>query len=222
MNILTSPSLFAADLTKIEAEVRRTEAAGADLIHYDVMDGVYVPNISIGFEMLKAVRALTQLPLDLHMMTVRPQDYIERLSECGADIVTVHNDIADEDTVRSILDDIHSFGMMAGLALRPDVSADAVLPFLDCADIILVMTVNPGFSGQKFMDMSQKIRTLRDYIGRDTVSIEVDGGINPSTARICAAAGANIFVAGSSAYGAPSMKDALDAIKGAAIAACPD
>ena len=95
MNILTSPSLFAADLTKIEAEVRRTEAAGADLIHYDVMDGVYVPNISIGFEMLKAVRALTQLPLDVHMMTVRPQDYIERLSECGADIVTVHNDIAD-------------------------------------------------------------------------------------------------------------------------------
>ena len=134
----------------------------------------------------------------------------------------MHNDIADEDTVRSILDDIHSFGMMAGLALRPDVSADAVLPFLDCADIILVMTVNPGFSGQKFMDMSQKIRTLRDYIGLDTVSIEVDGGINPSTARICAAAGANIFVAGSSAYGAPSMKDALDAIKGAAIAACPD
>ena len=112
--------------------------------------------------------------------------------------------------------------MMAGLALRPDVSADAVLPFLDCADIILVMTVNPGFSGQKFMDMSQKIRTVRDYIGLDTVSIEVDGGINPSTARICAAAGANIFVAGSSAYGAPSMKDALDAIKGAAIAACPD
>lgn len=221
MNILTSPSLFAADLTNIEAEVRRTEASGADLIHYDVMDGIYVPNISIGFEMLKAVRGLTQLPLDVHMMTVRPQDYLERLSDCGADIVTIHNDIADEETVHNILNDIHSFGMMAGLALRPDVSADAVLPFLDNADIFLVMTVNPGFSGQKFMDMSRKIRTLRDYIGLDTQSIEVDGGINAATARICAAAGANIFVAGSSTYGAPSMKVALDSIKSAASAAFP-
>lgn len=222
MNILTSPSLFAADLANIESEVRRTEEAGADLIYFDVMDGVYVPNISIGFEVLKTVRGLTELPLDVHMMTVRPQDYLERLSECGADIVTVHNDIADEETVRNILNDIHSYGMMSGLALRPDVSADAVLPFLDAADMILVMTVNPGFSGQKFMDMSEKIKTVRDYIGLDTLSIEVDGGINAATARICAAAGANIFVAGSSAYGAPSMKDALDGIKFAALAATPE
>lgn len=222
MNILTAPSLFAADLSRIADEVKRTEEAGADIIHFDVMDGVYVPNISIGFEMLKAVRALTKLPIDVHMMTVRPQDYLERLAECGADIVSIHNDIADVDTVRNILNDIHSFGMMSAIALKPNASADAVLPFLDAVDMILVMTVNPGFSGQKFMDMSDKIRMIREYIGKDSVSIEVDGGINAETARICAAAGANVFVAGSSAYSAPSMKDALSAIKSAALCASQD
>lgn len=222
MNILTAPSLFAADLTNIAAEVKRTEEAGADIIHFDVMDGVYVPNISIGFEMLKAVRRITELPIDVHMMTVRPQDYLERLSQCGADIVSVHNDIADVETVRNILNDIHSYGMMSALALKPNVCADAVLPFLDCVDMILVMTVNPGFSGQKFMDMSEKIRMIREYIGKDSISIEVDGGINAETAAICASSGANVFVAGSSAYGAPSMKDALDAIKSAAMCAMPE
>ena len=222
MNILTAPSLFAADLTNLASEVKRTEEAGADIIHFDVMDGVYVPNISIGFEVLKAVRGITKLPIDVHMMTVRPEDYLERLSECGADIVSVHNDIADEETVRNILNDIHSYGMMSALALKPNVSADAVLPFLDCVDMILVMTVNPGFSGQKFMDMSEKIRMIREYIGKDSISIEVDGGINAETARVCASSGANVFVAGSSAYGAASMKDALDAIRNAAVSAIPE
>lgn len=222
MNILTAPSLFAADLTNIASEVKRTEESGADIIHFDIMDGVYVPNISIGFEVLKAVRKITDLPIDAHMMTVRPQDYLETLSQCGADIVSVHNDIADTETVRNILNDIHSFGMMASLALKPAVSADAILPFLDCVDMILVMTVNPGFSGQKFMDMSDKIRLIREYIGKDSVSIEVDGGINAETAAICASAGANVFVAGSSAYGAPSMKDAIAAIKSSALCAFPE
>ena len=216
MKILTSPSLFAADLLNIESEVKKTEAAGADTIHFDIMDGVYVPNISIGFEILSAVRSITDLPIDAHMMTVKPEKYIERLANAGADIITVHNDIADEQTVRAMLEEIHNYGLMAAVALKPRVSAEAVLPFIDVVDMVLVMTVEPGFSGQSFMDMSEKIRTIRSYIGDRSISIQVDGGINPETAAICAEAGANVFVVGSAAYRAQSMKDTLDAVKSAA------
>lgn len=216
MKILTSPSLFAADLMNLEKEIKRTEESGADMIHYDVMDGIYVPNLSVGFEMLRQTRALTNLPLDVHMMTFSPDKFIERLAEYGADIVTVHNDIAEPKKIVEMIDEIHANGMMAGIALKPGVSAEAVLPFLGKADMYLVMTVEPGFSGQKFMDMSEKIRKIREYIGTDNVSIEVDGGINKDTAAICAAAGANVFVAGSAAYKAPSMKEALEAIKDSA------
>ena len=216
MKILTSPSLFAADLLNIEKEVKRTEEAGADTIHFDIMDGVYVPNISIGFEILAAVRSITDLPIDAHMMTVKPEKYIERLANAGADIITVHNDIACEDDIRAMLDEIHNYGLMAAIALKPRVPAEAVLPFLDLCDMILVMTVEPGFSGQSFMDMSDKIKTIKGYIGDRNISIQVDGGINPETASICAAAGANVFVVGSAAYRAESMKDTLDAVKSSA------
>lgn len=221
MKILTAPSLFAADLANIESEVRRTEQSGADLIHFDIMDGVYVPNMSFGFDMLKAVRGLTKLPIDAHMMTVNPGKYIERLSEVGADIVTVHTDIASTEEIKAILEEINSHGMMAGLALKPKVEAEEVLPYLDCVDMILVMTVEPGFSGQKFMDMSEKIAKIKEYIGERGISIEVDGGIKEQTAPVCAAAGANVFVIGSAAYSAPSMKEAVGSVKAAAEAVFP-
>ena len=219
MKILTSPSLFAADLLNIENEVKRTEAAGADMIHFDVMDGVYVPNISIGFEILTAVRAMTELPIDVHMMTVRPDKYVERLANAGADIITVHNDIADTDAIRAMIEEIHNYGLMAAVALKPRVGAEAVLPFIDIVDMVLVMTVEPGFSGQSFMDMSDKIRKIKEYIGDAPISIQVDGGINEETAAVCASAGANVFVVGSAAYRAESMKDALDKIKSSATEA---
>ena len=218
MKILTTPSLFACDLLNIGAEVKRTEESGADMIHFDVMDGVYVPNISIGFGILKAVRSVTNLPIDVHMMTVKPEAYIDVLSKSGADIVTIHNDIADEEKIKTILMDIRSYGMMAAIALKPGVPAEAVLPYIDSVDMILCMTVEPGFSGQSFMDMTDKIKKVKEYIGDRTISIQVDGGINAETAAKCAAAGANIFVVGNASYKAPDMKKALSDIKEAAEA----
>lgn len=222
MKILTAPSLFASNLLEIGSEVKRAQDSGADVLHFDIMDGVYVPNISIGFEVLKAVRSCTDLPIDAHMMTVCPEKYFERLAEYGADIVTVHNDIADEEKLRFMLLDIHSYGMMSAVALKPGVSAEAVLPFLDLADMILVMTVEPGFSGQAFIDMTDKIREIKKYIGKEPISIAVDGGITPDTAAKCAAAGANLFVVGSAAFRAPSMKAMLEDIRTAAQEAYVD
>lgn len=222
MKILTAPSLFASNLLEIGSEVKRAQDSGADVLHFDIMDGVYVPNISIGFEVLKAVRSSTDLPIDAHMMTVCPEKYFERLAEYGADIVTVHNDIADEEKLRLMLLDIHSYGMMSAVALKPGVAAEAVLPFLDLADMILVMTVEPGFSGQAFIDMTDKIREIKKYIGKEPISIAVDGGITPDTAAKCAAAGANLFVVGSAAFRAPSMKAMLEDIRTAAQEAYVD
>lgn len=219
MKILTSPSIFACDLLNIEKEIKRTEESGADMIHFDVMDGVYVPNISIGFGILKAIRSITNLPIDVHMMTVKPEAYIGVLSESGADIVTVHTDIGDEEKIKTILMDIHSYGMMAAVALKPGVPAEAVLPYLDSVDMILVMTVEPGFSGQSFIDMTEKIKRVRDYIGTLPISIQVDGGINAETAAKCAAAGANVFVVGNASFKSPDMKKTLADIKSAATCA---
>lgn len=216
MKILTAPSLFASNLLEIGSEVKRAQDSGADVLHFDIMDGVYVPNISIGFEVLKSVRSRTDLPIDAHMMTVCPEKYFERLAECGADIVTVHNDIADEEKLRLMLTDIHSYGMMSAVALKPGVAAEAVLPFLDLADMILIMTVEPGFSGQAFMDMTDKIKEIKKYIGKEPITVAVDGGITPDTAAKCAAAGANLFVVGSAAFRAPSMKAMLEDIRTAA------
>ncbi len=216
MKILTSPSIFACDLLNIGEEIKRTEAAGADMIHFDVMDGVYVPNISIGFGILKAVRSSTKLPIDVHMMTVRPEAYIEVLSEAGADIVTVHTDIGNEDKIKTILMDIRSYGMMAAIAVKPGIPAEAVLPYIDDVDMILVMTVEPGFSGQSFMDMTDKIRKVKEYIGERPISIQVDGGINTETVKRCAEAGANVFVVGNASYKASDMKKVLSDIKSAA------
>ena len=221
MKILTSPSLFASDLLNIASEVKRTEEAGADMIHFDVMDGIYVPNISIGFEILKAVRKITDLPIDCHMMTVKPEKYIETLANAGADIITVHNDIADEASIIEMIEEILNYGLMAAVALKPRVPAEAVLPFIDHVDMILVMTVEPGFSGQSFMDMSDKIKKVKSYIGDRSGSIQVDGGINAETAAVCAAAGANVFVVGSASYKAESMKDALSRVKTSAAEAYP-
>lgn len=219
MKLLTSPSIFAADLLNIESEIKRTEEACADYIHFDIMDGVYVPNVSIGFDMLNAIKKATKLPIDVHMMTVRPEAYFERLAKSGADIVTIHNDIADESKIKKMLMDIRSYDMMSAIALRPNVPAEAVLPYLDMIDMVLVMTVEPGFSGQRFKDMSGKISKIKDFIGQRNIMIQVDGGITPETVGVCAAAGANMFVCGSAAYKSDDMKATLKSLKDNALKA---
>lgn len=220
MKILTAPSVLACNMLKIGDEINRASASGADMIHADVMDGIYVPNISFGFDVIKSIASITSLPIDAHMMTAAPGKYIEKLHECGADIVSFHNDAAaDEDEVRRILSDIKRCDMKCALALRPIFSADTVLPYLDILDMVLVMTVEPGFGGQSFMgDMLDKIKVIREYIdrcGRD-IRIEVDGGINDETAALCAAAGADTFVVGTASFRATDMKAALDKIKSSA------
>lgn len=216
MNIKLAPSVLAADMLKLGAEIDRAVLSGSDMLHCDVMDGVYVPNISFGFGVISQINSITDLPLDVHMMTSVPERYLEVLKKSGADNVTVHHDVSSTDKVKAMLDEIHSLGMQASVAISPKIPAEAAFPFIELADMILVMTVEPGFGGQSFMDMSDKVRTIRGKMSSLGLEkdIQVDGGINSSTAKLMRDAGANVFVVGTGAFRAPDMKAALDAIRG--------
>ena len=201
-----SPSILSADFVNLERDIRRLQAAGADYIHVDVMDGVFVPNISIGIPVVAAIRKITDLPLDVHLMITEPLRYVERFCDAGADILTIH---AEADTVENNLEalrHIRAKGVRTGVSIKPATSPDALDPYMDLMDLILVMTVEPGFGGQKFMeDMMPKVRTLRKIIDVRCpgVELEVDGGVNTETARVCVDAGANVLVAGSALFKAP-------------------
>ncbi|MBQ7671427.1 MAG: ribulose-phosphate 3-epimerase [Clostridia bacterium] len=215
MKIQIAPSILACDMTRLGEEMKRAEASGADMLHADVMDGVYVPNISFGFDFISAVHRSIALPIDAHMMTVVPGKYVGELKKAGAVSVTVHHDIAPAEEVIKILENIKSEGLRAAIALRPKFPAEDILPFLPYIDMALVMTVEPGFGGQKFMsDMLPKIEKIRGFA--PDFDIQVDGGINAETAALCAEAGANIFVVGTASFRAPDMKDAIDKIREAA------
>ena len=215
MRVQIAPSILACDMTRLGEEMMRAEKSGADMLHADVMDGVYVPNISFGFDFISAVHKSSSLPIDAHMMTVVPGKYIGELKKAGAVSVTVHHDIAPADEVVKILQNIRGEGLRAAIALRPKFPAEDILPFLPYIDMALVMTVEPGFGGQKFMrDMLPKIEKIRGFA--PDLDIQVDGGINAETAALCAAAGANIFVVGTASFRAPDMKDAIDKIREAA------
>jgi ribulose-phosphate 3-epimerase len=209
-----APSILSADFARLGEEVRAAEAAGADLIHVDVMDGRFVPNITIGPVVVRAVRAVTKLPLDVHLMIVEPERYIESFAKAGADLISFHLEAVPD--VGGTARMIRSLGKRSTVAVKPATPLDRVLPALPDLDMVLLMTVNPGFGGQSFMpEVVPKIRALRAEIEdrRLDVDVEVDGGIAPATAPTVVEAGANVLVAGSAVFGAPGRD------YGAAIAA---
>ena len=198
-----SPSILAADFVNLERDIRALKTAGADYVHVDVMDGLFVPNISIGIPVVAAIRGITDLPLDVHLMIDRPIRYVERFCKAGADILTVHVEADTEENTRHALEIIRDLGVRPAICVKPKTPAEAVLPFIDLCSLILVMTVEPGFGGQSFMaDMMPKVGKIRAYINEKNPAceLEVDGGVNEQTAEVCKAAGANVLVAGSAYF----------------------
>ena len=213
--IKIAPSILSADFANLERDIRRV--AAADYLHVDVMDGSFVPNITIGIPVVAAIRKVTELPLDVHLMIDRPLRYVEQFCRAGADIVTVHVEADTQENTQRALALIHGQGKRAGVVLKPGTPAEAALPFLDSCDIILVMTVEPGFGGQKFMaDMMPKLERLRSWIDERNPSceLEVDGGVDPVTCKTVIASGANVLVAGSAVYGAEDIPGRIRELRG--------
>jgi ribulose-phosphate 3-epimerase len=213
--IKISPSILSADFANLERDIRKISTA--DYVHVDVMDGVFVPNISIGLPVVKAIRPVTQQPLDVHLMIVEPGRYAGRFCDAGADIVTMHVEADTEENLLSAIEVIHAKGKRAGVVLKPATPASAVLPYLERVELILVMTVEPGFGGQSFMaDQLEKIRAIRALIEErnPACELEVDGGIGPDTCRVCVDAGANVLVAGSAVYGAEDIPARIQLLRG--------
>lgn len=213
--VLVAPSLLSADFSKLADEVKEIEAAGADWLHVDVMDGRFVPNITLGPLVVEAIRKHTKLPLDVHLMIVEPEKYVEAFAKAGADSISIHAELGH--SVRTTIHQIKQLGKKAGVVINPLTPIQVLEPLLEAVDFILLMTVNPGFGGQPFissvLDKISELRTKLDERGMADKPIEVDGGINAETAVLAYQAGANILVAGNAVFGAPDRKAAIEAIR---------
>ncbi len=213
-----APSILAANFSKLGEEVLEVEKAGAELIHIDVMDGHFVPNITMGPIVVEALRPLTKLPLDVHLMIENADQYIESFAKAGADYITVHVEACPH--LHRTIQLIRSFGVKPGVVLNPHTPIETIQHVLEDIDMVLFMTVNPGFGGQKFIhSVVPKVKQLSDIIKQRNLSIEIeiDGGINEETIKPCVEAGATVLVAGSAIYNAPDKAKALQAIKAAGL-----
>ena len=198
-----APSILSADFANLERDIHDLEKNGADWVHVDIMDGIFVPNISIGIPVVKALRPVTDLPLDVHLMIDRPIRYVEEFVKAGADWLTIHVEADQPQNTLAALDKIRELGCKAGIVLKPRTPAEVAIPYLEKCDMILVMTVEPGFGGQKFMaDMMPKIKKLRELLDKVNPAciIEVDGGVDAVTHTVCKENGAEVLVAGSAYF----------------------
>ena len=198
-----APSILSADFANLERDIHDLEKNGADIVHVDIMDGIFVPNISIGIPVVAALRKVTDLPLDVHLMIDRPIRYVEEFVKAGADYLTIHVEADQPQNTLEALDKIRAMGCKAGIVLKPKTPVEAAIPYLEKCDMILVMTVEPGFGGQKFMaDMMPKVAQLKEWMEdiNPECLIEVDGGVDANTCAVCKENGANVLVAGSAYF----------------------
>ena len=211
---IVSPSILSADFANLERDIKSAEKYGADWIHVDVMDGHFVPNITIGVPVVKSIKRITALPLDVHLMIEKPDFYAQAFIDAGADILTFHYEALDSgERIQQLINKIKSNGVKAGISIKPKTKPEVLLPFLNSVDMVLIMTVEPGFGGQKFMsECAEKIKFIKDNSPKNLI-IQVDGGIDNNTAKICTSLGANSLVAGSYIYKSDNIQNAIASLK---------
>lgn len=213
MRIKIAPSILSADFSCLDKEIKKVEGAGADMLHIDIMDGHFVPNFTIGPVVVKYIRKVTKLPLDVHLMIEKPEDFIDSFVSAGSNMITVHIETISKDNIKLLKEKLKSRGVKLGISLNPDTPLAKIKGVLDLVDLVLIMSVNPGFSGQSFIKESvHKIKELRSIFSGD---IAVDGGINLESAKLTINAGANILASGSYIFGAKDVKSAVERIRNA-------
>ena len=213
--VLIAPSLLSADFSRLDEDIRRVEEAGADLLHLDIMDGHFVPNLSYGIPVVEAVRRVTDLKLDTHLMIDNPLEFLEPFRDAGADSLTLHLEACPQPA--PLIEEIHRLGMECGLAVNPDTPVAGLLPFVADLDLVLIMSVQPGFGGQEFRpEVLPKLVALSTWMAEHDhhTALEIDGGVTADNASLCRGAGARLLVAGSSVFGAPDAAAAITALRG--------